>query len=361
MKESLGSVVLADVVRYAGASGDLNPIHFDPEFARAAGHPGLFSMGALHGSWLLSHAFGHGASVEPGAATSVRLRFTGIVELGVELTAEVTSERGRVLDVLTAEGNPAATVDVGPLDEKPVPADASARADEQSCRFPIELGSVRRFAEAIRWPHEVGPGLPVPPTYLSVLSFWLPRPDPIERVGFDRARTLLGETTIELVRGPLCVDEVFDVREFLTDARTKQGSAGPLTLVDLVAELSDADGLRAVYRNTFVLTPPPLEAAAGAPAPTVTLRGSRDPSTQEVFYPFRTLSVDGSLRECEDAGLAVTGVLWSWTTYDGQAFGQVDLDDGVRLQGPLVGLDHEIGAVYRTVSPTGEDWCFARA
>lgn len=359
MKDGLGSVALTDVVRYAGASGDLNPIHYDPEFARSAGYPGPFSMGALHGSWLLSHAFASGASVDRGAATSVRLRFKGIVELGVELTAEVAPEGVRVIDTLNADDKPVVVVDVGPLEQKPVPAEASERSDEQRCRFPVELGSVRRFAEAIRWPHEVGPGLPAPPTYLSALSFWLPRPDPIERIGFDRARTLLGETTVEFVSGPICADEVFDVVEFVTNTRTRQGTAGVLTLVDLVAELSDADGLRAVYRNTFVLTsaaPDP-----DTPPPTVTLRGSRDPRTQEVFYPSRSLSVDGRLRECEDVDLATTGVLWSWTTYGGRAFGQVDLDDGVRLQGPLLGQDHEIGATYRTVSATGEDWCFARA
>jgi acyl dehydratase len=36
-----------DFVRYAGASGDFNPIHFDDEFARAAGFPSVFSQGML--------------------------------------------------------------------------------------------------------------------------------------------------------------------------------------------------------------------------------------------------------------------------------------------------------------------------
>lgn len=36
-----------DFVRYQGASGDLNPIHHDEEFARSAGFPTVFAVGML--------------------------------------------------------------------------------------------------------------------------------------------------------------------------------------------------------------------------------------------------------------------------------------------------------------------------
>lgn len=36
-----------DLVRYAGASGDFNPIHHDEDFARAAGNPTVFGHGML--------------------------------------------------------------------------------------------------------------------------------------------------------------------------------------------------------------------------------------------------------------------------------------------------------------------------
>jgi acyl dehydratase len=36
-----------DFVRYAGASGDFNPIHFDEDFARGAGNPSVFGHGML--------------------------------------------------------------------------------------------------------------------------------------------------------------------------------------------------------------------------------------------------------------------------------------------------------------------------
>ena len=48
----LGEVVFgplerADIVRYAGASGDFNPIHIDEGYARETGAPTVFAMGML--------------------------------------------------------------------------------------------------------------------------------------------------------------------------------------------------------------------------------------------------------------------------------------------------------------------------
>jgi len=41
------NVTRTDLVRYAGASGDFNPIHHDETFARAAGNPTVFGHGML--------------------------------------------------------------------------------------------------------------------------------------------------------------------------------------------------------------------------------------------------------------------------------------------------------------------------
>jgi acyl dehydratase len=41
-----------DLVRYAGASGDFNPIHHDEDFARAAGNPSVFGHGMLTAGFL---------------------------------------------------------------------------------------------------------------------------------------------------------------------------------------------------------------------------------------------------------------------------------------------------------------------
>jgi acyl dehydratase len=40
-------LTITDFVRYQGASGDMNPIHHDAEFAQKAGYPGPFAVGML--------------------------------------------------------------------------------------------------------------------------------------------------------------------------------------------------------------------------------------------------------------------------------------------------------------------------
>jgi acyl dehydratase len=344
----LGAVELVDVVRYSGASGDRNPLHYDPDYARAAGYDGLFAMGALHGGWLLSHAAGRGAAVAASGPSEVRLRFQEIVPLGVPLTASVSHIEGGYEAVLR-HARVAVTARIVTLTEPPVPGNGR---DEQRIRFPVEEGAARAFAAAVRWPYPVTAGAAVPPTFPTVLSFWLPEPDPITRVGLAPERTLLGETTVEFVDGPLRVGETFEVREYVGDERLRPGSAGELRLVDLVAELSDASGLRARYRNTFIRTPSPQPAR---------LRGSRDPRTGDTYFPQRALSVDGALRELEPVDLAQRGVLHSWTSFDGADFGQVDLADGVRLQARLGAGPHQIGAPYVLAGDVAAAWWFDRA
>jgi acyl dehydratase len=40
-----GPLTITDFVRYQGASGDMNPVHHDTEFARRAGFPTPFAVG----------------------------------------------------------------------------------------------------------------------------------------------------------------------------------------------------------------------------------------------------------------------------------------------------------------------------
>ncbi len=42
---SFGPLSVTDFVRYQGASGDMNPVHHDAGFAKAAGYPGPLAVG----------------------------------------------------------------------------------------------------------------------------------------------------------------------------------------------------------------------------------------------------------------------------------------------------------------------------
>lgn len=71
--EMLRSASRADLVRYAAASGDWNPIHWDHEAAAAAGLPGTVVHGLLMASWITQAAARHAGGPDP--IRSLRLRF----------------------------------------------------------------------------------------------------------------------------------------------------------------------------------------------------------------------------------------------------------------------------------------------
>ena len=93
--------------RYAGASGDFNPIHIDPEFAKAVGLPntilhGLYMMG------LTARAATEAAGGDPKSLKrlSVQFRGMGAPETEIAVTGTVKAVEGgvAVIDVVAAQG-----------------------------------------------------------------------------------------------------------------------------------------------------------------------------------------------------------------------------------------------------------------
>lgn len=86
----------ADLVRYAGASGDLNPIHWNERFATEVGLPGVIAHGML--------TMGAAVNVvcdwagDPGAVVDYGVRFTRPVPVPDpgRATLEVTATVGAV-------------------------------------------------------------------------------------------------------------------------------------------------------------------------------------------------------------------------------------------------------------------------
>jgi acyl dehydratase len=80
---TVGPLTRTDFVRYAGAGGDLNPVHHDEELARSAGLRSVFAMGMLHAGMLGTRLAGW---VGPDNIRRYSVRFTGQVWPGDELT-----------------------------------------------------------------------------------------------------------------------------------------------------------------------------------------------------------------------------------------------------------------------------------
>lgn len=55
-ERTFGPITRTDIVRYAGASGDFNPIHHDEGFATSAGFPTVFSIGMFQAGLLATYA-----------------------------------------------------------------------------------------------------------------------------------------------------------------------------------------------------------------------------------------------------------------------------------------------------------------
>jgi acyl dehydratase len=83
-------------VRYAGASGDFNPIHIDEEFARSVGLPGRI----LHGLWTMAQVARAQTEAAGGPERlkrlSVQFRGMGVPEQEVVVTSKVREVSGGV-------------------------------------------------------------------------------------------------------------------------------------------------------------------------------------------------------------------------------------------------------------------------
>jgi acyl dehydratase len=91
-------------IRYAGASGDFNPIHIDEEFAKAVGLPGRI----LHGLWTMAQVARAQTEAAGGPEhlkrLSVQFRGMGVPEQEVIVSGTVREvSDGRVLIDTVAE------------------------------------------------------------------------------------------------------------------------------------------------------------------------------------------------------------------------------------------------------------------
>jgi acyl dehydratase len=80
---TVGPVEIADFVRYAGAAGDFNRLHYDESYARSAGFPSVFAQGMFQAGVLAAYA---SSWLGPREVRRFFVRFVDVVWPGDTLT-----------------------------------------------------------------------------------------------------------------------------------------------------------------------------------------------------------------------------------------------------------------------------------
>jgi acyl dehydratase len=190
------------VVRYAGASGDFNPLHHDDAAAQAAGMPAAFAHG-MFSAGCLATSVTDVAGVESLARLAVRFRAQA--RLGTTLTSDIVVAGNRPdgdrvhvdLDcrLINQDGSvivsavATLTSPPGPRESPGVVAPPAASTSElvgtplASAVVTVERGPAQGFATAVIDDNPVyqSPvaaaacgldGIPIPPTYLFAVANW---------------------------------------------------------------------------------------------------------------------------------------------------------------------------------------------
>ena len=90
--------------RYAGASGDFNPIHLDAELAKAVGFP----KNILHGLWSMAQvarAATEAGGGDPRSLKRLSVQFRGIGLPEEEIVVTATEKENGVLDLVARQGD----------------------------------------------------------------------------------------------------------------------------------------------------------------------------------------------------------------------------------------------------------------
>src|SRR5262249_58178656 len=115
-------VTRLDLVKYAGASGDFNPIHWSERIARSVGLPGVIA----HGMYTMAQAgkFVAEWAGDPGAVTEFGVRFSAMVPVPDDDRGAAIEVSGTVAD---KPGGNKGAVQMNPPPHRPnAPAPAPA-------------------------------------------------------------------------------------------------------------------------------------------------------------------------------------------------------------------------------------------
>ena len=273
----VGPLTRTDFVKYAGASGDFNPVHHDDEYARAHGFPSVFAMGMLPAGILGAQA---SAWAGPTALSSFTVRFVSQTWPGETLTFSlgdaVPDSEGFLVAVNAGTTQKIkGVVELGVSSPRPEPSEETdPRLDQiRSVKLspvvlPVELGKALEFARAVRAPaiftdessaRAAGlDALPAVPTFTTCVAHWdggdataVPR-----SVGLDLTRVLHAEQRYEFHR-PVLVGDVLHGERWVSRTYTKRSRHGALmTFVRVTTAFTDSRGNPVVREEMLMVETP---------------------------------------------------------------------------------------------------------
>jgi acyl dehydratase len=107
---TVANLTRTDFVKYAGSSGDFNPIHHDQTFAEASGNPTVFAMGMMNAG-ILSRLVSDYAGIEN--VRKYRVRFATRVWPGDSVTC-----KGKVIKKTVENGEKIIEGEIAALNQK---------------------------------------------------------------------------------------------------------------------------------------------------------------------------------------------------------------------------------------------------
>jgi len=263
-----------DFVRFAGASGDFNPVHHDETYARAHGFPSVFAMGMLVAGILADFVV---CNAGIAYVRELQMRFRSPIWPGDRLRLAASArDQDRVDLVVTVDDSSrvSGSAVLGDLSGAARPAAADAGPAEEhrelaTVRLPVERGQIVQFARAIKSSNEIhhtldaahGAGfadLVAPLLFTCTAAHWNggDAADLVRQVGLDLARVVHGEHAWRFQR-PVVAGDLLEGRRWAGPARTVRSRSGKLlSTVAVVTHYSDAQGAPVLAEQmTLIQTP----------------------------------------------------------------------------------------------------------
>lgn len=248
---------LVTTVCYAGASGDLNPLHYDSRAAERAGFARVLVHGGYLAAFMENVARAHGFHGEEYA-----VRFIKPLMIGERFSIAADESPGALEIRLIGEGDKAdlraSAALRGRVSQTSAPP---ADFEPQGAPYPwvVEEGALRNFLLATTdEPTTVDARTEATLCFLGNAARWSTAKESIvRRLGFDYSRMLHGETRTEVYADPIKVGERFMVTEAHGNRSERpHRSGGVMRSADAIHEIADMGGrVRARVFNKMLERP----------------------------------------------------------------------------------------------------------